>query len=274
MTNYKQTVDFIKWEIKDFKPLIGIILGSGLGNVVDDIDVKYSLSYSDIHGFIPPTIDGHKGNLIFGYLSDIPIVAMQGRNHFYEGHTMKEITYPIRIMGMLGIKILITSNAVGSLNDEFEVGDIMLVRDHINLMGTNPLIGPNDSSLGPRFLDMSSAYDKQLIRIANRFCINNNIRSHEGVLTALSGPTYETPSEYKMLRILGGDVVGMSTIPEVLVARHMGIKVFSMSLVTNTGVPGQIKETSHEEVQLVADKSSSTMSKLIKGSINDFLDSL
>jgi len=173
---------------------------------------------------------------------------MQGRNHFYEGYSMKEITYPIRIMKFLGIHTLITSNATGGMNENFEIGDIMLVNDHINMMGDNPLLGKNDDDLGPRFLDMSKVYNKELISHAKRFSLNNNIKVHDGVLTALSGPTYETPAEYKHLRIIGADAVGMSTIPEVIVAHHMGIKCFSMSLITDLGVIGKIIEISHEDV--------------------------
>jgi|TARA_B110000908_G_C10230781_1_gene440453 purine-nucleoside phosphorylase len=245
--NYKETLDFIKSKIS-FNPKIGIILGSGLGSAIKNIKIELSIPYEDIPGFLKPTVKGHSGNLIFGYMSGKPIVAMQGRNHFYEGYSMKEITYPIRIMKFLGIHTLITSNATGGMNENFEIGDIMLVNDHINMMGDNPLLGKNDDDLGPRFLDMSKVYNKELISHAKRFSLNNNIKVHDGVLTALSGPTYETPAEYKHLRIIGADAVGMSTIPEVIVAHHMGIKCFSMSLITDLGVIGKIIEISHEDV--------------------------
>ena len=265
--DYNTTINYLESKTQ-IKPLIGIILGSGLGDMVASIEVGISIPYKEIPGFIAPTIEGHSGNLIFGYIGDTPIIAMQGRNHYYEGHTMKEITYPIRIMGLLGIKTLITSNAVGGLNEKYEVGDIMIVNDHINLMGDNPLLGPNEDQFGIRFLDMSSVYDKELIKTAKKIALDKNINIHEGILTALSGPTYETPAEYRWLRKTGADCTGMSTIPEIITAHHMGIKCFSLSLVTNTGVPGKIKKNTHEEVQREAQKASSNMSYIVKNLIN------
>lgn len=261
--NYNTTIGYLKSKIK-IKPLVGIVLGSGLGDMVNFIDVDTSLPYDEIPGFIAPTIEGHSGNLISGYIGDIPIIAMQGRNHYYEGHSMKDITYPIRIMGLLGIKTLITSNAVGGLNEKYEVGDIMIVNDHINLMGDNPLLGPNEEKFGVRFLDMSNVYNKEMIKTAKKIALDKNINIHEGILTALSGPTYETPAEYRWLRKIGADCTGMSTIPEVITAHHMGIKCFSLSLVTNTGVPGKIKKNTHEEVQQEAFKASTNMSYIVK----------
>ena len=199
-----------------------------------------------------------------------PIVAMQGRNHYYEGHSMIEITYPIRIMKMLGIHTLITSNATGGMKEDMEIGDIMFVNDHINMMGDNPLLGPNDDELGPRFLDVSKVYDKEMISHAKRFSFNNNIKVHEGVLSALSGPTYETPSEYKWLRIIGADAVGMSTIPEMLVAKHMGLRCFAMSLITDLGIIGKIVEISHEEVIEEAAKAEPKMISILEDLIKNF----
>ncbi len=261
--NYNITIEFLKSKT-NLSPTVGIVLGSGLGNMVNSIEIETSIPYKEIPGFIAPTIEGHLGNLIFGYIGNTAIVAMQGRNHYYEGHSMGEITYPIRIMGLLGIKTLITSNAVGGLNEKYEVGDIMIVNDHINLMGDNPLLGPNESKFGVRFLDMSNVYDKKMIKIAKKIALDKNINIHEGILTALSGPTYETPAEYRWLRKTGADCTGMSTIPETITAHHMGIKCFSLSLITNTGVPGKIKENSHKEVQHEALKASVNMSYIVK----------
>jgi purine-nucleoside phosphorylase len=269
MIKYKETLDYIK-SLTDIKPIIGLVLGSGLGDVANDMDIKATIPYKDIPGFLAPTIEGHSGNLIFGYLETIPVVAMQGRNHYYEGHTMQQITYPIRIMKLLGIERLITSNATGGMNERYEIGDVMFVNDHINLMGDNPLIGPNDESMGVRFLDVSRAYDSEMIDVAKKFAVNNNIIIHEGVLAAVSGPNYETPAEYKYMRIIGADAVGMSTIPEVLVARHMGVKVFSMSLITDLGIIGKIVEITHEEVQRVANESASKMSSIVKHLVSHF----
>lgn len=255
------TIDYIKSKTI-IQPKVGIVLGSGLGNIADKINVEVIIPYKDIPNFIAPTIEGHKGNLIFGNVSGIDVVLMQGRNHYYEGHSMKEVTYPIRIMKELGVEILITSNATGGLNPSFQIGDIMFVNDHINLMGDNPLKGPNDE-IGPRFLDLTNAYDSELRTIAKMFCINNNIRFNEGVLVAISGPTYETPAEYRYMRIIGGDAVGMSTIPEVLVAKHCGMKVFSMSLITNLNTIENKIEINHEDVQKIANESAEKMGALI-----------
>src|SRR5210317_182329 len=267
--DYENAVDFIKSKTK-FQPNIGIVLGSGLGDVAKDIVLECSIPYEEIAGFLKPTIEGHNGNLIFGYLCDKPIVAMQGRNHFYEGHLMQEITFPIRVMKLLGAETLITSNATGGMNEKFEIGDIMIVTDHINMMGTNPLVGPNDERFGTRFPDMSKVYNRKMIDYAKKEALNNDIKVYEGVLTALSGPTYETPSEYRWLRTTGADAVGMSTIPEVIVANHCGMKCFSMSLITNTGVPGSIVETSHEEVQKVARNSANKMKYIVKKVVEKF----
>jgi purine-nucleoside phosphorylase len=256
-----ETINFIKSKT-DVQPKVGIVLGSGLGDIANKIFTKDIIAYKDIPNFIAPTIEGHKGNLIFGYIDNIPVVLMQGRNHYYEGYTMKQITYPIKVMKELGVDTLITSNATGGLNPSFRVGDIMLVNDHINLMGDNPLKGPNDSS-GPRFLDVTNAYDSELRNLAKMFCMNNDIRCSEGVLVAISGPNYESPAEYKFMKIIGGDAVGMSTIPEVLVARHCGMKVFSMSLITNLNTIENKIEINHDDVQTIANQSAQKMGSLI-----------
>lgn len=267
--DYKKTIDFIKSKTS-FHPKVGLVLGSGLGGAVKNIKIETTIPYEEIPGFLKPTIKGHGGNLIFGYMSGKPIVAMQGRNHYYEGHSMKEITYPIRIMKLLGIHTLITSNATGGMKEDMEIGDIMFVNDQINLMGDNPLLGPNDDKLGPRFLDVSKIYDKGMISHAKRFAFNNDIKVHEGVLTAISGPTYETPSEYKWLRIIGSDAVGMSTIPEMLVAKHMGLKCFAMSLITDLGIIGKIVEISHDEVIEEAGKAEPKMISIVEDLVKTF----
>jgi purine-nucleoside phosphorylase len=244
----KNTCDYIEERIH-FKPTIGLILGSGMGELVEKIKTSISLNYNDIPNFINTNVEGHSGNLVFGQIGDINLVLMQGRNHFYEGHTMQDITYPIRVMKSLGVKTLITTNAVGGINESFLVGDIMLVNDHINLMGSNPLIGEKE---GEKFIDMSSVYDKEFLGVGISCGIENGIRVKEGVLVALSGPTYETPAEYRFLKLIGADAVGMSTIPEVIVGKQLGMKIFSMSIVTNVvGSSG----VSHVEVQTVANQS-------------------
>jgi purine-nucleoside phosphorylase len=267
--DYNKTIEFIRSRTK-FEPKTGIILGSGLGDVAKDILIQETIPYEEIPGFLKPTIEGHKGNLIFGYLCDKPIVAMQGRNHFYEGHSMQEITFPIRVMKLLGVETLITSNATGGMNEKFEIGDIMIVTDHINMMGTNPLIGPNDDRFGTRFPDMSKIYNREIIDYAKKEALNKDIKVYEGVLTALSGPAYETPAEYRWLRTIGADCVGMSTIPEITVGHHAGMKCFSMSLVTDLGIQGKIVEVTHEMVQTESAKAAPKMAYIVKKVVEKF----
>lgn len=240
--------DFIKSKI-DFIPTVGVILGSGLGKLIEKIHNPIVINYRDIPHFLNTGIEGHSGNLVFGQIGEINLVLMQGRNHYYEGHTMQDITYPIRVMKSLGVENLITTNAVGGINETFKVGDIMFVTDHINLMGNNPLIGELE---GEKFIDMSSVYDRKLIEMGLLCGYNNNFGVKEGILTALSGPTYETPAEYKFLKLIGADAVGMSTIPEVIVGKQLGMRIFSMSIVTN--VVGS-SDVNHNEVQTVANQS-------------------
>jgi purine-nucleoside phosphorylase len=247
-----------------FKPEIGIILGTGLGGLVNEIEIVQTIKYSDIPNFPVSTVDGHKGQLIFGILGGKNIMAMQGRFHFYEGYDMTEVTFPVRVMKDLGIKTLFVSNASGGLNPDFKVGDVMMIVDHINMFGKNPLQGPNLSELGIRFPDMSQAYDLHLRNLARKIALKNRIDLKEGVYIGVSGPTFETPAEYKMFRILGGDAIGMSTVPEVIVARHMGMSIFGISIITDSGVPGEIVEISHEEVQEVAMNAEPKMSLIIK----------
>ena len=233
-------------------PEIGIILGTGLGELVNEIQVVHSIDYSNIPNFPVSTVEGHEGRLIFGTLNGKNIVAMQGRFHYYEGYSMKEVTFPVRIMKSLGVTHLFLSNASGGLNPDFEIGDIMCITDHINLFPENPLRGENYAELGPRFLDMSQPYDNSLIEHAITLAASNAIKVHRGIYAGVSGPTFETPAEYRYIRSLGADAVGMSTVPEVIVARHMGVKTFGVSVITDSGVPGEIVEISHEDVQNAA----------------------
>ena len=259
----KATSNFIQKETK-FNPRIGIILGTGLGGLVNEIEVVHKIKYSDIPNFPVSTVDGHKGELIFGILGGKPILAMQGRFHFYEGYSLNEVTFPVRVMNDLGIKTLFVSNASGGLNPNFKVGDVMMITDHINMFGNSPLIGPNLDILGPRFPDMCDAYDLNLRNNALKIASDNRIDLKQGVYVGVTGPTFETPAEYKMFRLLGGDAIGMSTVPEVIVARHMGMKVFGISIITDSGVPGEIVEITHEEVQEVARKAEPKLSMIVK----------
>lgn len=259
----KQTAALIK-NRTEFQPEIGIILGTGLGNLVDEINIEHSLPYESIPNFPVSTVEGHSGRLILGTLGNKKVVAMQGRFHFYEGYSMREVVFPVRVMKYLGISHLIVSNASGGVNPDFEVGEIMLIDDHINLFPTNPLIGHNEEELGPRFPDMSEPYDHAMIAKAEEIAASNNIKISKGTYAGLTGPTLETPAEYKYVRAIGADAVGMSTVPEVIAARHMGIPCFGFSIVTDLGVPGKIIEMSHEIVQEVAKKAEPKMTLIIK----------
>jgi len=259
----KQTVAYIRKQTS-FNPQIGIVLGSGLGNLGNQIDVEASISYSDIPNFPVSTVKGHQGKLVFGRLGGKNVIAMQGRFHFYEGYSMKDISFPIRVMKDLGIDLLVLSNAAGGMNPDFKVGDIMIINDHINLFPDNPLMGANDERFGPRFPDMSEVYDKELIAKAVKIANNNNIKVHQGVYVGVSGPTFETPAEYKFFRIIGGDTVGMSTVPEAIVARHAGIPVFAASIVTDLGVEGLVEKVSHEEVLAAAHAAEPKLTLIVK----------
>ena len=259
----KNTADFISEKTK-FRPEIGIILGTGLGGLVDEIDIRHAISYHDIPNFPVSTVEGHSGKLIFGELGGKNVIALQGRFHFYEGYSMNEVVFPVRVMKFLGIERLIVSNACGGVNPSFEIGDIMLISDHINLFPTNPLIGPNIDELGPRFPDMSEAYSKKLIALAEKVAAKNQIKLVKGVYAGLTGPTLETPAEYFYTRAIGADAVGMSTVPEVIAARHMSIPCFGFSVITDLGVPGKIVEVTHQEVQQVAAKAEKKLTVIIK----------
>lgn len=246
----KKTAGFIL-ERSNFQPEVAIILGTGLGGMVDDIDINFSLQYEDIPGFPVSTAPGHAGRLIFGFLGGKKVMAMQGRFHYYEGYTMQEITFPVRVMKYMGIRYLFISNASGGMNPDFEIGDIMIIDDHINLM-PNPLIGKHYPELGDRFPDMSEAYDKKLIAKAEKIAADHSIPVRRGCYVGVTGPTLETPKEYVYFRIIGGDAVGMSTVPEVIVAHQMAIPCFAVSIITDLGVPGKIVEVSVEDVQKAA----------------------
>ncbi|MEI6173834.1 MAG: purine-nucleoside phosphorylase [Bacteroidota bacterium] len=259
----KETTEYLESRIS-LKPEIGIILGTGLGDLVKEIEIQQTFPYEFIPNFPVSTVDGHHGQLIFGTMNGRNIVAMQGRFHYYEGYTMQEITFPVRVMKFLGIKMLILSNASGGVNPDFEVGDIMVIDDHINLMKDNPLIGTNENEVGTRFPDMGQAYDHELIKKAFIIAGKQNIKLQRGVYAAVSGPTYETPAEYKYIRTIGADAVGMSTVPEVIAARHMGLKCFAVSIISDLGVPGKIVEITHKHVINAASAVEPIMTRLIR----------
>ena len=262
----QETAAFLKSKMHT-QPETAIILGTGLGSLVNDITEKYEVNYQDIPNFPVSTVEGHSGKLIFGKLGGKDILAMQGRFHYYEGYNMKEVTFPVRVMRELGIKTLFVSNASGGMNPDYEVGDLMIITDHINFFPEHPLRGKN-IPYGPRFPDMSEAYNKELIRMADEIAAEKGIKVQHGVYIGGQGPTYETPAEYKMFRILGADAVGMSTVPEVIVANQCGIKVFGISVITDLGVEGKIVEITHEDVQKAADAAQPLMTTIMRELIN------
>ena len=262
----QETANFLKSKMHTH-PETAIILGTGLGSLVNEITDKYEIGYETIPNFPVSTVEGHSGKLIYGKLGNKDIMAMQGRFHFYEGYSMKEVTFPIRVMRELGIKTLFVSNAAGGMNPSFEIGDLMIITDHINFFPEHPLRGKN-ISYGPRFPDMSEAYNKALIRKADEIANEKGIKVQHGIYIGTQGPTYETPAEYKMFRILGADAVGMSTVPEVIVANHCGIQVFGISVITDLGVEGKIVEVTHEDVQKAADAAQPLMTTIMRELIN------
>ncbi len=263
----KEAVDFIESKIRS-TPLVGIILGSGLGDLGEHIKAETIIPYKDIPQFPVSTVNGHKGRLLFGKLNGVNVVAMQGRFHYYEGYSMKEVTFPVRVLKLLGIEYLFVFNASGGVNPNFEVGDLMFITDHINLL-PNPLVGKNFDELGPRFVDMSKAYDETLLIKAKRIARHHGIHYQTGVYAGGSGPTYETPSEYKYMRILGADAVGMSTVPEVIVARQMKLRIFAVSVISDLGVEGKIIEVSHQEVIAAVEQVAPKLIKIIKDMVTD-----
>ncbi|MGM9804622.1 MAG: purine-nucleoside phosphorylase [Muribaculaceae bacterium] len=263
----KQTAEYIASKVSDM-PKTAVILGTGLGELVNHIEVTEVIPYSEIPYFPVSTVEGHSGKLIFGRLGNKRVMAMQGRFHFYEGYSMQLVTFPVRVMKQLGVKTLFVSNAAGAMNPQFRVGDLMIITDHINLFPEHPLRGKNYNELGPRFPDMSEAYSKRLIVKAKQIAADNNIRLVEGVYVGTQGPTFETPAEYRYFYRIGGDAVGMSTVPEVIVARHGGMEVFGMSVVTDLGVEGVVENVSHEEVQKAAATAQPIMTFIMKELIN------
>lgn len=258
-----ETADYIRSKV-DTIPETAIILGTGLGALVDHIDDKKYIPYTEIPNFPVSTVEGHSGNLIFGLLGGKPVMAMQGRFHYYEGYDMKQVTFPVRVMKALGVKTLFVSNAAGGMNRDFRVGDIMVITDHINLFPENPLRGKNYNELGPRFPAMTEPYSHRLIRLADGIAADKGIRLMHGVYVGTPGPTFETPAEYEYFRIIGGDAVGMSTVPEVIVARHGDMEVFGVSVITDLGGKDITEVPTHEEVQRAAEAAQPRMMEIMK----------
>jgi purine-nucleoside phosphorylase len=263
LEKFKESVAYIQSQTK-VNPSVGIILGTGLGGLVKEINIIDEIAYENIPNFPVSTVESHSGKLIFGELGGKHVVAMQGRFHYYEGYSLQQVTFPVRVMKLLGIEKLFVSNASGGVNPDFEIGEIMIMNDHINLFPGNPLIGKNIDEMGPRFPDMSDAYDEKMIELAVQIAKENNIRVAVGCYAGMTGPTLETPSEYKYVRIIGADAVGMSTVPEVIVARHMDIPCFAISIITDLGVPGKIEKVSVQDVINVASKQEPKMTIIMK----------
>jgi purine-nucleoside phosphorylase len=269
--DYAEAVKAIR-SMTDLTPRIGLVLGSGLGGLADAVESPVVIPYGDIPGWPRSTVHGHSGRLVVGHLEGVPVLVQQGRAHFYEGYTPQQITFPIRVMHHLGIKTLILTNAAGGVNKAYAAGDIMMLNDHINFVGmsgNNPLMGPNDDSLGPRFLGMSQTYDRELRQRAQAVARDAGIALHEGVYVCLSGPTFETPAEIRMMRAIGGDAVGMSTVHEVLVARHANMRVLAFSSITNVGIDAvdTTQDTNHDEVLEVGKVIVPRLTQLLRGVI-------
>lgn len=259
----QQTVEFIKNKT-GFTPEYGVILGSGLGSFTDDIKIEHTLPYNEIPNFPVSTVEGHKGALVFGTIGDKKVVAMQGRFHYYEGYDMKQVTFPVRVMKYIGVAKLIVSNASGGVNPNYKVGSIVLIKDHINMLPDHPLRGKNDERFGPRFVNMSEPYSQKMITKAKELAKELNIEVQDGVYLGLQGPTFETLAEYRMVKALGGDCVGMSTVPEVIVARHMDLETFGLSVITDMGNEEAIETITHEEVLEAAREAEPHVRQLIK----------
>ncbi|WP_276977137.1 purine-nucleoside phosphorylase [Flavobacterium filum] len=262
----QETVQFLKNKT-NYSPEYGIILGSGLGSFTQDIDIEFTIPYSEIPNFPVSTVQGHKGALVFGTIGNKQMVAMQGRFHYYEGYDMQTVTFPVRVLHYLGIQNLIVSNASGGVNPNYKVGDVVLIKDHINLFPDHPLRGANDERFGPRFVNMSEPYSRSLQQKAKAIALQHNIDLKEGIYLGLQGPTFETLAEYKMVKILGADCVGMSTVPEVIVARHMNLDCLGISVITDMGDEDNIDEVNHDEVLQAAKKAEPVVRKLIKAFI-------
>ncbi len=258
----QETVKYIQ-EHTEIAPKIGIVLGTGLANFISEIKITDSIPYDEIPNFPVSTVKGHHGQLIFGHIHSTPVVALKGRFHFYESYSMQQVTFPIRVLKLLGIEHLFLSNASGGTNVDFNVGDVMIVEDHINLTGQNPLIGGNDEKLGPCFPDMSEVYDPSLIKLAEEISDELGLNCHKGVYAAVTGPNYETRAEYKYIQVIGADAVGMSTVPEAIVAHHMNLSCFAVSVISNLGVEGKIEYITHDGVISAASQAEPQMAKLL-----------
>ncbi|NLY08464.1 MAG: purine-nucleoside phosphorylase [Tissierellia bacterium] len=261
--NLDKWVEQINSRINE-QPAIGLILGSGLGELADYIENPVIVKYEELEGFRKSTVQGHKGQFVFGRLMNVPVVAMQGRFHFYEGYSIYDVVAPVRLMCLIGVEQLIVTNAAGGVNESFVPGDLMIISDHLNFTGQNPLIGSNNANWGPRFPDMTNAYDKELITLAKESAKKIGLRVKEGCYMWMTGPTYETPAEIKMARLLGADAIGMSTVPEVIVARHMGVKVLGISCITNMAAGINEEPLSHKDVIITADRIKEVFVKYIK----------
>jgi len=269
LAKLNETVAYLKNKITQ-RPKVGIILGSGLGELVEEVNIEHSIEYGEIPNFPISTVEGHGGKLIFGTIQGVQVVLLSGRFHFYEGYTMQEVTFPVRVMNQLGANLLVVSNAAGGMHPDFQVGDLMIINDHINLFPEHPLRGKNEASIGPRFPDMTEPYDLDLIKNVKQIATDKKVKLYEGVYIGLQGPTYETKAEYKWLRTIGGDAVGMSTVPEVIVGKHCGMNVFGMSVITDLGIREAMNEITHEEVLEAANAAAPIMA----GLVTDLLASL
>ena len=264
----QEAADYIRKRVPN-RPQVGVILGSGLGILAAEVKNKKTVSYAEIPHFPVSTVEGHAGQLVLGKLAGQDVVLMQGRFHFYEGYSMAQVVFPVRVMHSLGVEVLIVTNAAGGINEGFKPGDLMIITDHINLMGTNPLIGENYDDIGPRFPDMTEAYDRGLVRIAETVARREGLGYQKGVYISLTGPSYETPAEIRYLRIVGGDAAGMSTVPEVLVANHAGMRVLGISCVTNMAAGILPQKLNHEEVMETANRVRDQFITLVKGVLHE-----
>jgi purine-nucleoside phosphorylase len=265
----KQTAEFIKNIIQE-TPDFAIVLGSGLGKLQEEVEAIHILEYKNIPNFPQTTVVGHSGKLIYGILEGKKVLMMSGRFHYYEGHSIETVTFPVRVFHLLGIQNLILSNACGGVNPDYNIADIVILKDHINMMPEHPLRGRNIDELGPRFVDMSEPYNRKMISVAEQSAKESNIKVHQGIYVALQGPTFETPAEYGMIKAIGGDMVGMSTVPEVIVAKHMNMDVFCVSVITDLGGPDIAFTVSHEEVLNAANKAMPNVITLVKGLVKNY----
>ncbi len=268
LQNLQETVSFLKKQT-NIKPDVGLVLGSGLGAFVNEIQISAQIPFQDIPHFLPTTVEGHSGNLIVGEIEGKKIIALQGRMHFYEGHSMETVAFPTRVMALMGIEKIVLTNSAGGLMDQMQSGDFMIIEDHINLMGANPLMGHNLKELGPRFPDMTEAYDRKMISQLEQICIQNKIRFHKGVYGGLSGPTYETPAEVRYLKLIGCQAVGMSTVPETIAANHLGLRVAALSCITNLAAGISKTKLSHQEVTETAKRVEKQFALLLKNFLRE-----